>query len=105
LRELPTEESADTLREKISQISKLVQSRSNLNPVNSTERSDDSPDDSLGLNGIDQSYLDEVNTKLELARAYVDMEDIENARSLLDEVVKETEDFEEGKAMNEEKAG
>ena len=41
------------------------------------------------LDSIDQSLLDEVDTKLDLARAYVDMEDKDGARSILDEVLKE----------------
>jgi pilus assembly protein FimV len=49
------------------------------------------PEDDGGfdLDSIDQSLQDEVDTKLDLARAYVDMEDKEGARSILDEVLKE----------------
>ena len=59
------------------------------------------PEDDGGfdLDSIDQSLQDEVDTKLDLARAYVDMEDKEGARSILDEVLKEGN--EEQKAVAE----
>jgi len=56
-------------------------------------------DGEFNLDSIDQSLLDEVDTKLDLARAYVDMEDQEGARSILDEVLKEGN--EEQKAVAE----
>ena len=49
-------------------------------------------DGEFDLDTIDQSLQDEVDTKLDLARAYVDMEDKEGARSILDEVLKEGND-------------
>ena len=97
--EFPTKESAATLKEKISEISEWIQSRSSKNPANSIDNSDDSPS---GRNGINQSHFDEMITKLELARVYVDMEDMENARILFDEVVEETEEFKVGEAANQE---
>jgi pilus assembly protein FimV len=39
--------------------------------------------------GGESSTMSEVGTKLDLARAYVDMGDPEGARSILDEVMKE----------------
>ncbi|HQR24394.1 MAG TPA: FimV/HubP family polar landmark protein, partial [Steroidobacteraceae bacterium] len=39
--------------------------------------------------GSEPSTMSEVGTKLDLARAYVDMGDPEGARSILDEVLKE----------------
>ena len=56
-------------------------------------------DGEFNLDSIDQSLLDEVDTKLDLARAYVDMEDKDGARSILDEVLKEGN--EEQKAVAE----
>ncbi|OGT21973.1 MAG: hypothetical protein A2V90_06430 [Gammaproteobacteria bacterium RBG_16_57_12] len=44
-------------------------------------------DDDLSFAG-----LDDVSTKLDLAKAYIDMEDAESARSMLDEVVQEGSD-------------
>ena len=99
--EFPTEESAATLKEKISEVSEWIQSRSSKNPANSIDNSDDSPS---GLNSINQSHFDEIITKLELARVYVDMEDMENARILFDEVVEETAEFKVGKATNQKEA-
>jgi len=99
--ELPTEESAATLKEKISEISEWIQSRSSKNPANSIDNSDDGPS---GLNSINQSHFDEMITKLELARVYVDMEDMENARILFDEVVEETEEFKAGNARNQKES-
>lgn len=46
-------------------------------------------DSDVQLEEADQDLVDEINTKLDLARAYVEMEDAEGARSILDEVVKE----------------
>ena len=40
----------------------------------------------------DDEPLDEAGTKLDLARAYLDMGDADGARSLLDEVVQEGDD-------------
>ena len=102
--EYATEDSTDTLKEKISQISEWIQSRNDFNPANSIDNSNDIPDSSHKLNSINQSHFDEVITKLELARVYVDMEDIENARVLFDEVVEETEEFKVGKATNQKEA-
>jgi len=96
--EFPIEESATTLKEKISEILEWIQSRSSQNPANSFDNSGDSPS---SINSINQSHFDEVITKLELARVYVDMEDMENARILFDEVVEETEEFEVDKAANQ----
>ena len=42
---------------------------------------------------------DEVNTKLDLARAYVDMGDAEGARSLLEEVLNEGNNVQSGEAQ------
>jgi pilus assembly protein FimV len=55
---------------------------------------DDAEDDSEGL--LDAS--DEISTKLDLARAYLDMGDPEGARSILDEVM------EEGNAVQKDEA-
>lgn len=46
-------------------------------------------DSDVQLEESDEDLVDEINTKLDLARAYVEMEDAEGARSILDEVVKE----------------
>ena len=36
--------------------------------------------------------MDEVGTKLDLAKAYLEMDDVEGARSILDEVMEEGDD-------------
>ncbi|WP_428035116.1 FimV/HubP family polar landmark protein [Amphritea sp.] len=54
----------------------------------SLDMTDDSEDDSLdGLNLLEGA--DEVETKLDLARAYIDMEDLDGAKDILEEIVKE----------------
>jgi len=68
-------------------------------------------DDSFSLADLDQEddtdvqleeaggdLTDEINTKLDLARAYVDMEDADGAKSILDEVVKEGNDGQQEEA-------
>ncbi|MGD8708804.1 MAG: FimV/HubP family polar landmark protein [Ectothiorhodospiraceae bacterium] len=53
----------------------------------------EAPEDQPGGDAdLDPEALDEVSTKLDLARAYMDMGDSEGARSLLDEVVEEGTD-------------
>jgi pilus assembly protein FimV len=63
-----------------------------------TELDDLGMDDSISLDDLDmddmslpdgEEVVDEVNTKLDLARAYVDMGDMEGARSILEEVKSE----------------
>ena len=48
-------------------------------------------DEELGVGADDEFFsdLDEIGTKLDLAKAYIDMGDGDGARSILDEVVKE----------------
>ena len=68
----------------------------NLDDLDTTEVSyEDTEDDAEGL--LDAS--DEVSTKLDLARAYLDMGDPEGARSILDEVL------EEGNEAQKDEAG
>ncbi|WP_260294754.1 FimV/HubP family polar landmark protein [Sedimenticola hydrogenitrophicus] len=68
-------------------------------------------DESFSLDDLDQEdegdvqlegeagdLTDEINTKLDLARAYVDMEDADGARSILDEVVKEGNEGQQAEA-------
>lgn len=78
------------------------------------KESEDAPlalDESFSLDDLDEEdgsdvqleeagadLTDEINTKLDLARAYVDMEDAEGARSILDEVVKEGNDGQQEEA-------
>ncbi len=60
----------------------------------------DDEDDSLFHEGGDPGdKTDEVNTKLDLARAYVDMEDAEGARSILEEVLKEGSEGQQNEAQ------
>ena len=47
---------------------------------------------------VGEEEADEVNTKLDLARAYVDMGDSEGARSILDEVVEEGNETQQDEA-------
>jgi pilus assembly protein FimV len=53
------------------------------------------------LDEIDPQTMTEVGTKLDLARAYIDMGDPEGARSILEEVLTEGDDTQrhEAKAM------
>ena len=44
------------------------------------------------------SNVDEVGTKLDLAKAYVDMGDSDGARSILDEVLEEGDDSQKQQA-------
>ena len=50
----------------------------------------DSMDDDLDLSDLDD--IDEVSTKLDLAKAYLDMGDADGTRSILDEVMSEGND-------------
>ncbi len=45
--------------------------------------------DALSLNAVEPATISEVGTKLDLARAYIDMGDPEGARSILQEVLQE----------------
>jgi pilus assembly protein FimV len=49
----------------------------------------DSADDELLLNAFEPATISEVGTKLDLARAYIDMGDPDGARSILLEVLQE----------------
>ena len=60
---------------------------------------DNGPDSKFDFSGLDldlgdtpEGELDEVGTKLDLARAYVEMGDNEGAREILNEVVAEGSD-------------
>jgi pilus assembly protein FimV len=52
--------------------------------------SSESMDDDLDLSDLDD--VDEVSTKLDLAKAYLDMGDADGTRSILDEVMTEGND-------------
>jgi pilus assembly protein FimV len=52
-------------------------------------RGDDEPTGTEEVGGVDPQTLTEVGTKLDLARAYIDMGDPEGARSILEEVLGE----------------
>ena len=52
------------------------------------------------IGGSDEDLTDEINTKLDLARAYVDMEDAEGARNILEEVLKEGNDGQQQEAQS-----
>lgn len=68
----------------------------NLDDLDTTEVTyDDAEDDAEGL--LDAS--DEVSTKLDLARAYLDMGDPEGARSILDEVMEEGNETQKNEAV------
>jgi pilus assembly protein FimV len=62
----------------------------------------DSGNDEIDLDGeLDEdifSNVDEVGTKLDLAKAYVDMGDSDGARSILDEVLEEGDDSQKQQA-------
>jgi pilus assembly protein FimV len=58
-------------------------------------------DDDASLDDIDEealSDIDEVGTKLDLARAYVDMGDVDGAKEILNEVIADGNDEQRGKA-------
>ncbi|HFB67285.1 MAG TPA: hypothetical protein ENJ60_17245 [Aeromonadales bacterium] len=68
-----------------------------------TEFTDDDLDDELDDDEIDESILDlgdvdEASTKLDLARAYIDMEDYDGASEILQEVVTEGSDKQKAEA-------
>jgi pilus assembly protein FimV len=52
-------------------------------------RGDDEPTGTEEVGSVDPQTLTEVGTKLDLARAYIDMGDPEGARSILEEVLGE----------------
>ena len=58
-----------------------------------------SPDDDTDDDLLDARTMTEVGTKLDLARAYVDMGDPEGARSILEEVIEEGEDAQRQQAQ------
>jgi pilus assembly protein FimV len=62
----------------------------------------DTGSDDIDLEGeLDEdifSNVDEVGTKLDLAKAYVDMGDSDGARSILDEVLEEGDDSQKQQA-------
>ena len=62
-------------------------------PAEAPDESSDGLDDELG-DELDDAFgeVDEVGTKLDLAKAYVDMGDGDGARSILDEVMEEGDD-------------
>jgi pilus assembly protein FimV len=58
-----------------------------------SDKPSDKPSGEVDFDLGDEPFtLSEVGTKLDLARAYVDMGDPEGARSILDEVLKEGSD-------------
>ena len=65
----------------------------------SLDATDDAEDDSLeGLNLLEGA--DEVETKLDLARAYIDMEDFDGAKDILQEILKEGSDAQKSEASS-----
>jgi pilus assembly protein FimV len=60
-----------------------------LQPISSTARTAKLKADELSLPELEPVTMSEVGTKLDLARAYMDMGDPEGARSILEEVVQE----------------
>lgn len=59
---------------------------------------DEEDDSDVQLEQAGEDLADEINTKLDLARAYVDMDDADGAKSILDEVVKEGNDGQQAEA-------
>jgi pilus assembly protein FimV len=60
-----------------------------LQPISSTARTTKIQAEDLSLPELEPVTMSEVGTKLDLARAYMDMGDPEGARSILEEVVQE----------------
>lgn len=80
----------DTLE--LEQVEDLAEEDSGPDSFSLDDLEQDDDDDSLFHTGDEDDEADaadEVNTKLDLARAYVDMEDADGARSILEEVLKE----------------
>ncbi len=70
-----------------------------------TEISDDDLDEEIDEEGIDETLLDlgdvdEASTKLDLARAYIDMEDYDGASEILQEVLTEGNDEQKTEAKD-----
>ena len=64
--------------------------------------SDDGPE-LMGVTGLafdDSDDVDAVSTKLDLARAYIEMDDPENAKSILQEVIEEGDFAQQGEAKD-----
>ncbi len=82
------------------QISKSAQSaRSWSWPTGLTHLAQNRTRDSPSEPELDLNDTDEVTTKLDLARAYVDMGDAEGAKNILEEVVTEGSDDQKQQAM------
>jgi pilus assembly protein FimV len=60
-----------------------------MQAISSTTRTTKIKTEDLALGELEPVTMSEVGTKLDLARAYMDMGDPEGARSILDEVVQE----------------
>ena len=63
----------------------------------------DSGPELMGVTGLafdDSDDVDEVSTKLDLARAYIEMDDPENAKSILQEVIEEGDFAQQGEAKD-----
>jgi pilus assembly protein FimV len=56
-------------------------------------------DEEFGMDDDALADIDEVGTKLDLARAYIDMGDPDGARSILDEVMEEGNDDQKKEAQ------
>ena len=59
---------------------------------------DDEDSRTLALGRGASGELDEIQTKLDLAQAYIDMEDIESARGILGEVMAEGSELQKDQA-------
>ena len=57
--------------------------------IGSDVQADDEPTGTEEYNPLDPQTMTEVGTKLDLARAYIDMGDPEGAKSILEEVLSE----------------
>ncbi len=97
---------AAELADELSGIAQSIESEDDQSAVSDTESSrsnDDDVDDreepepTAVVDGA-LSDVDEVGTKLDLARAYIDMGDPEGARSILDEVLEEGNEQQRGEA-------
>lgn len=76
-----------------------------LDAAADTELSEDAAGDDDGEGSLDDEFeflsdADEVATKLDLARAYIDMGDVDGAKDILDEVLQEGEEAQKTEANN-----
>ncbi len=87
--EMPGSLTSDDEHASTAQITEDDLARMGLSTEPATDSSDVMDATNFGFGDIELDLGDEVSTKLDLARAYIEMDDAENAKSILNEVVAE----------------